>query len=87
MPEELVQRVRAAEPRLDFVVEQDLLPPMRWPGDHPGDPDFSRSREDEERFTRLLDTMAASPGASVASSAPRWWPRADRSPPNTASVR
>jgi phosphoglycerate dehydrogenase-like enzyme len=56
IPDELVQRVVAAEPRIDFVVEQDLLPPMRHPGDHAGDPAFSRSEADERRFTELVDS-------------------------------
>src|SRR3978361_1918519 len=41
LSEELAQRIRDAEPRLDLVVEQDLLPPQLHPGDHAGDPDFS----------------------------------------------
>ncbi|MDH2445448.1 D-2-hydroxyacid dehydrogenase [Amnibacterium sp. CER49] len=56
IPDELVQRVVAADPRIDFVVEQDLLPPMRHPGDHPGDPAFRRSEADERRFTELVDS-------------------------------
>ncbi len=51
---ELVELVRAAEPRLDFVVEQDLLPPQLYSGDHTGDPEFRRSEADERRFQDLL---------------------------------
>ncbi|MGN6445140.1 D-2-hydroxyacid dehydrogenase [Amnibacterium sp.] len=54
LPEALADRVRAAEPRLDLIVEQDLLPPMRHPGDHQGDPDFVRSEADERRFQELI---------------------------------
>jgi len=54
--EELAQRVRDAEPRLDFVVEQDLLPPQQHPGDHAGDPDFQRSEADERRYRELVDS-------------------------------
>jgi phosphoglycerate dehydrogenase-like enzyme len=54
--DELAQRVRDAEPRLDFVVEQDLLPPQQHPGDHAGDPDFQRSEADERRYRELLDS-------------------------------
>ena len=56
IPQPLVQRIRDAETRLDFVVEQDLLPPMRLPGDHPGDPAFRRSEADERRFQQLVDS-------------------------------
>ena len=41
--EELVALVTSIEPRVDFVRDQDLLPPMRHPGDHSGDPEFQRS--------------------------------------------
>ncbi|MDQ1512616.1 MAG: hypothetical protein QOC59_458 [Microbacteriaceae bacterium] len=54
--DDLVERIVAAEPRIDFVVEQDLLPPMRHPGDHGGDPGFTRSEEDERRFLQLVDS-------------------------------
>jgi phosphoglycerate dehydrogenase-like enzyme len=56
IPEELAQRVRDAEPRLDLVVPQDLLPPQQHPGDHVGDPAFTRSPEDEQRFQDLVDS-------------------------------
>ncbi len=56
IPEDLAQRVRDLEPRMEFVVEHDLLPPMRLPGDHPGDPGFRRSPEDEQRFRDLVDS-------------------------------
>ncbi len=54
--EDLAQRVRDAEPRLDLVVEQDLLPPQQHPGDHAGDPDFQRSEADERRYRALIDS-------------------------------
>ncbi|MDQ1530460.1 MAG: hypothetical protein QOE37_565 [Microbacteriaceae bacterium] len=56
IPDELVERIVAAEPRIDFVVEQDLLPPTRHPGDHVGDPAFRRSEADERRFEQLVDS-------------------------------
>lgn len=43
------------EPRLDIVCDQGLLPPMRFPGDHTGDPAFHRSFEDQARFEALID--------------------------------
>ncbi|MCU1474090.1 D-2-hydroxyacid dehydrogenase [Amnibacterium sp.] len=54
--DELVARVVAAEPRVDFVVDQSLLPPMRHPGDHAGDPEFRRTPEQQARFERLVDS-------------------------------
>lgn len=54
--EELAERVRQAEPRLDLVVEHDLLPPQQHPGDHQGDPDFRRSEADERRYQELVDS-------------------------------
>ncbi|MBW4042929.1 MAG: D-2-hydroxyacid dehydrogenase [Acidobacteria bacterium] len=56
LPDHLADRIRAAEPRLDLVVPQDLLPPQRHAGDHGGDPAFARSEVDERRFQELLDT-------------------------------
>ena len=56
IPERLAERIRAAEPRLDLVVEQDLLPPQQHPGDHGGDPAFTRSEADERRYRELIDS-------------------------------
>lgn len=47
------------EPRIDLVVEQDLLAPMRWPGDHEGDPSFERTPEQQARFEELCDAADA----------------------------
>jgi phosphoglycerate dehydrogenase-like enzyme len=54
--EELIARVVAIEPRIDFVRRQDLLPPMRHPGDHGGDPSFRRSAEEQAQFDQLVDS-------------------------------
>jgi phosphoglycerate dehydrogenase-like enzyme len=54
--DELVAQVVGAEPRVDFVVDQALLPPMRHPGDHGGDPGFHRTAEQQARFERLVDS-------------------------------
>jgi phosphoglycerate dehydrogenase-like enzyme len=56
LSDELADRIRAAEPRIDLVVEQDLLPPQQHPGDHAGDPAFERSEADERRFQQLLES-------------------------------
>lgn len=56
IPEELAQVIREREPRVDFVVEHDLLPSMRYPGDHPGNPSFRRTPEAQARFEALVDS-------------------------------
>jgi phosphoglycerate dehydrogenase-like enzyme len=38
---ELVERLRAVDGRLDVQYEPDLLPPVRYPSDHRGDPSFT----------------------------------------------
>ncbi|WP_127125739.1 D-2-hydroxyacid dehydrogenase [Georgenia sp. SYP-B2076] len=55
----LCDLITELEPRIDLVVEQDLLPPMRWPGDHEGDPRFTRSPADQARFDALVDSADA----------------------------
>ncbi|MDN5570859.1 MAG: D-2-hydroxyacid dehydrogenase [Propionibacteriaceae bacterium] len=51
--------VTELEPRIDLVVDAELLPPMRWPGDHEGDPEFTRTPEQQERFDTLCDAAEA----------------------------
>lgn len=53
---EYVELIRTAEPRVDLVIEPDLLPPMRWPSDHEGDPGFQRTAEQQARFDALVDS-------------------------------
>ncbi len=57
--EELISLVIRAEPRIDFIREQDLLPPSRFPGDHSGDPSFSRTAEQQKAFDDLVDSAQA----------------------------
>lgn len=57
--DELCELIVAREPRIDLVCEQDLLPPMRWPGDHDGDPAFVRTQEQQSRFDALVDSAQA----------------------------
>lgn len=59
LSDELCQLVTELEPRIDLVVEQDLLPPMRWAGDHEGDPSFTRTPEQQARFDQLCDEAEA----------------------------
>jgi phosphoglycerate dehydrogenase-like enzyme len=54
--EELIAEVVAAEPRIDFIRDQSLLAPQRFPGDHSGDPSFSRTAEQQAAFDALVDS-------------------------------
>lgn len=47
------------EPRIELVVDQSLLPPLRWPGDHEGDPEFRRTPEQQAEFDALVDSADA----------------------------
>jgi len=51
---ELVERVRAVDPRLAVAYEPELLPPPLYPSDHRGDPSFTRTPEQKERFAALV---------------------------------
>jgi phosphoglycerate dehydrogenase-like enzyme len=67
--EELIGRIIAAEPRIDFVRDQALLPPMRFPGDHSGDPAFRRTAAEQQRFEKLVDSAEALYGVPDCQSA------------------
>lgn len=56
LSEENSRLIEEAEPRIDLIRDPSLLPPMRHPGDHEGDPAFRRTPEQEARFTELLDS-------------------------------
>jgi phosphoglycerate dehydrogenase-like enzyme len=57
--EELIDRIVATEPRIDFVRDQSLLPPQRFAGDHAGDPTFQRTPEQKRAFDKLVDSAQA----------------------------
>ena len=59
LTDENADLIRQADPRIELVLEQDLLPPMRFPGDHNGDPAFIRSPEQQQRFEQLCDSADA----------------------------
>lgn len=42
------------DPRVDLLVDDELLPPQRFPGDHTGDPAHRRTGEQDQRFFDLL---------------------------------
>lgn len=52
--ETLIQHIISLEPRIDFLRDQELLPLMRYPGDHAGDPAFRRTPEQQDRFDALV---------------------------------
>jgi phosphoglycerate dehydrogenase-like enzyme len=51
---ELVEQMRAVDPRLEVCFEPELLPPPLYPSDHRGDPGFSRTPTQESRFAELI---------------------------------
>lgn len=53
---ELCERIAAVDPRVEVLVDQELLPPMRHPADFGGDPSFSRTPEQQARFEELVDS-------------------------------
>jgi phosphoglycerate dehydrogenase-like enzyme len=54
--EELCALIEEREPRVEMVRDQALLPPQRHPGDHIGDPSFSRTADEQRRFDELIDS-------------------------------
>lgn len=55
LTQENADLIAAADERIDVIFEPDLLPPMRWTGDHNGDPNFTRTPEQQARFDELCD--------------------------------
>lgn len=55
LPPELRSLIRDREPRLELLVDDELLPPMRFPADFAGDPDYRRTPAQQERFEQMLD--------------------------------
>jgi phosphoglycerate dehydrogenase-like enzyme len=69
LSEELCALVERLEPRVRLLRDQSLLPPMRWPGDHGGDPTWERTAEQQARFDALVDSADALYGIPDESSA------------------
>lgn len=57
--EELISFITRAEPRIDFIRDQKLLPPTRFPGDHTGDPTYSRKPAQQRAFEELVNSAQA----------------------------
>lgn len=52
---EFVERIAAVAPgRVEVLYEPSLLPPMRYRGDHRGEPGFRRSPDEEKRWNRII---------------------------------
>lgn len=61
---EHVESIRAAHPAVTVLYEPELLPPERFPADHTGDPSFTRTPEQEERYWSMVH-RAQAPGIGV----------------------
>lgn len=57
--EDLCALLEDLEPRVELLRDQDLLPPMRFPADHAGDPAFRRTEEQQRRYEELLEGAEA----------------------------
>ena len=83
LPAVLRHLITDVDPGVELLVDDDLLPPMRYPGYHDGDPAFRRTAEQQAAFGRLLanadvlygipDTRPAALALAVrANAALRW---------------
>ena len=56
LSEELAAWIRKQEPRIELVHVPALLPRMRHPADHGGDPSFRRDQQQQREFEELVDS-------------------------------
>lgn len=66
---ELVEPIRAVDDGIEVLYEPDLLPPIRYPGDHQGVEGFTRDAEADRRWQDLLvsaEVLFGLPGGSPA---------------------
>jgi phosphoglycerate dehydrogenase-like enzyme len=64
---ELVESIRAVDARVEVAYAPELLPPVRFAGDHRGVDDFCRSPEEEQRYWQTIaaaEVMYGVPGDS-----------------------
>lgn len=59
LPEDLCLELEQLEPRVRLLRDHGLLPPMRTPADHNGDPGFRRSPAQERAFDAMIDEADA----------------------------
>lgn len=57
--EEDCARIQKLEPRIDLVVDHSLLPPMRWPADFAGDPQWRRTPARQRAYEEAVDSADA----------------------------
>ncbi len=65
--------ITAVDPRIELLVDDELLPPQRFPGDHDGEPTFHRTDEQQDAFDALLakaDVFYGIPDTRPAALAP-----------------
>ena len=66
---ELVELIRDSRDHVEVLYEPDLLPPVRYPGDHGGVAGFTREAGAERRWRRILEraeVFLGLPGDSAA---------------------
>ncbi|MGS0687859.1 D-2-hydroxyacid dehydrogenase [Nakamurella sp. GG22] len=54
LPADLRHLITSVDPGIELLVDDALLPPMRHPGDHDGDPTFHRTPDQQAAFDALL---------------------------------
>ncbi|MGI8711694.1 MAG: NAD(P)-dependent oxidoreductase [Solirubrobacteraceae bacterium] len=54
LQDELVDAIKGADPQLEVLYEPELLPPTRYPNDHAGVPEFSRTKDGERCWREML---------------------------------
>jgi phosphoglycerate dehydrogenase-like enzyme len=54
LPVELRTLITDVDPGVELLVDDDLLPPMQYPGDHSGDPGYRRTADQQRAFEALL---------------------------------
>ncbi len=59
LSDEHARLIESLEPRVKLILDHDLLPPVRWPSDHTGDPAFKRSPQQQARFEELRNRADA----------------------------
>ncbi|MET9762730.1 D-2-hydroxyacid dehydrogenase [Streptomyces sp. NPDC006372] len=59
LSEENCALIQELEPRIDLVVDHSLLPPMRWPADFAGDPDWRRDPGRQRAYEASIDSADA----------------------------
>ena len=69
LSEDSCRLVEEREPRVELVRDQSLYPPMRHPADFSGDPESTRTAEQQQRYDAMVDSADALFGVPDADSA------------------